>query len=184
MSRFFLALDIDSQDSDSIKNWCLNILAKQVIIKDFKAIPKNNYHITLAFLGNLTKQQYNLLVAQPSIIPQQGIAPIANKPNTRILTLDQLAWFKKPKVLYLTASNPPSWLTTLAQQLTNTAIKLGVTMDDRPYLPHVSVYRKANQLVIEPSKININIDIKSFSLYLSKSCANGVMYSAVKTWKI
>mgnify|MGYP001590513374 CR=1 FL=1 len=184
MSRFFLALDIGTQDRVRIKNWCLNTLAKQKIIKNFKAIPKNNYHITLAFLGSLTKQQYNFLVAQSSLISQQFIVPITNNSSDRVLTLDQLAWFKKPKVLYLTTCLPPRWLTTLAQHLTSTTIKLAIPMDDTPYIPHVSLYRKANQLVSEPSNINIRIHIKSFSLYLSKPSDDGVVYSAVKTWQI
>jgi len=96
--RLFFALDISKKDKDSIANW-----RDQTLKLPYKAITQDNFHITLAFLGNTTSEQQQHLTNQATKLAQQIVI---NAPN--ILQLNHTGLFKKPKVFYLGLSTCPS----------------------------------------------------------------------------
>lgn len=189
VTRLFFALDIETKDADIIEQWRNTHINNHAFINNFTAVPKANYHITLAFIGNVNNTLKIALVNEASIIANtlnhtSSTYKQAKQTKYPVLILDQLGLFKKPKVLYITTATIPTWLSKLAFDLVNSASQLGLIMENRPYLPHVTLYRKAKSLPSFNGSCNINIDIKSFSLYQSKSSTKGVIYSAINTWKI
>lgn len=187
MSRYFFALDICSNDKMNIEQW-RHILLKEHIagtkeqalfIAQLKTIPAENFHITLAFLGTLTSQQKHQLIERA----EQIATSVTPQLNELTLSLATLGLFKKPKVLYLSTSQP-QWLTSLAHQLSQAALTLGIFQEQRAYLTHVSLFRKAKALIFSDAKCQENIHIQSFSLYHSVSHEEGVQYLPVKTWQL
>ena len=172
MPRLFFALDINSQDKAKIAQWRSYYLSLP-----FKAINADNFHITLAFLGNIDAHQQQAL----TLAATQLSANISIKKNA--LLLDHCGLFKKPQVLYLGISQPPLWLTTLAKRLSQQAQHLNVFQEQRSYCPHLSLYRKAKYCA-DNINSTLTINIKSFSLYQSSSTHEGIRYQALQTWAL
>lgn len=177
--RLFFALDILPSDKILIANW-----RDLKLDLPFKAVAIDNFHITLAFLGHVTVQQQTQLTNKADEIAQH-IIPIftACSKKDKILLIEQIGLFKKPKVLYLGFKVCPNWLNQLAESLVEEAKLIGLFQEDRSYLPHLSIYRKANDIT-KGLQLNIPIEIKSFSLYHSSSTEHGVSYCPIKTWQL
>jgi len=171
--RLFFALDISKKDKDAIAHW-----RDQALKLPYKAIAQDNFHITLAFLGNTTSEQQQHLTNHATELAQQIVI---NAPN--ILQLNHTGLFKKPKVFYLGLSTCPNWLNELATDLSDAAIAEGLFQENRPYCPHLSLYRKATEQTKLPSLKRL-INVNSFSLYESISTDHGVSYCPIKSWQL
>ena len=184
MSRLFFALDITDTDKQKLANW-----RNQQLNLPFKAVASDNFHITLAFLGAVTKEQQKILKDNASQYCQKitqkmkaQLKPTAETIQSNTLSFDLCELFKKPKVIFLGITNSPQWLNLLAEQLSSCARNIGLFQENRPYCPHISLYRKANRVPLKPLMQNITIEIKSFSLYESISTQSGACYKPIKTW--
>lgn len=179
MTRLFYALDIETKDKQKIAQWRdenLPLLKKPAI--------ENNLHITLAFLGNISIQKKCVLEKNTkNLLTNLDFTRLLSNEASKNGTLEfnQLALFKKPKVLYLGMLNVPEWLTTLAGVLSEMAKEINIYQEERIYKPHVTLARKAN-FVPNINTFNLSVHVTSFSLYESKSTENGVEYFPLKTW--
>jgi RNA 2',3'-cyclic 3'-phosphodiesterase len=177
--RLFFALDLNQQDKQRIAQW-----RAQAIGAIFKAIPVDNFHLTLSFLGNVNTAQYHALVQ------------FANGLNTRLdgaaqaitLELDHCGLFRKPQVLYLAGHKLPERIAQLAEQLKQQALSLAIAQQQQPFLPHISLYRKANYRPDVKPVSNLSVSFSSFSLYQSISARDNatgqVQYRAIHTWPV
>jgi len=172
--RLFFALDLNQKDKDSISVWC-----QQYYQSNIKTIKSGNFHITLAFLGNVSINQEQILIKQATLLNQTLVLSSADKN----LFADQLGIFNKPQVAYLGFTSFPQQLCSLANSLSNQAKNVVLFQESRPYLPHISVFRKVKTFArIMPFQLNITI--KSFSLYHSTSINGQLTYLPIKTWLI
>jgi len=176
MKRTFFALDINTKDKNKIDHY-----RTQQLRLPFKAINKENFHITLSFLGFIDnyKQQQLSKFAHNIAMQLQDISPAC-------LLLDHYGLFKKPKVFYLGLQQQPDWLKFLAHALIDQAKNLNIEQENRLYCPHLSIYRKAtlNNLPHYVLTAALPITITSFSLYQSISTPVGVQYHPMKTWRL
>lgn len=175
MNRLFFALDISSTVKEHIAKW-----RESHVKLDAKPIKKENFHITLAFLGEVDLKQQAHLIENSHHYWQQHFYN-NNQPFT--LFIQHLDLFKKPQVLYLAFDSFPNRLIRLAEFLKKAAQQQGIEQEERSYLPHISIYRKAKVAPLEIA-LNLTLDCTSFSLYHSQSTANGVTYTPVKTWSL
>ncbi len=186
MSRYFFALDINEQDKTNIARWRTTAITTNLsnsLNSIPKTIPSENFHITLLFLGALSEQKKRNLMSQTTDIATKVSNKITSNDNSHCLHINELGLFKKPKVLYLTNKSIPNWLTELNKYLSEIAKRLTIPIENRPYLPHISLFRKA-KFLIPTKQADININIKSFSLYESSSLATGVKYIPLRTWQL
>ena len=175
MNRLFFALDISSTDKEHIAKW-----RESHVKLDAKPIKKENFHITLAFLGEVNlKQQAHLIESSHNYWQQH----FHNNNQCFKLIIQDLDLFRKPQVLYLGFESFPNRLIRLAEFLKQAAQQQGIKQEERPYLPHISIYRKAKIAPLEIA-LNLTLHCTSFSLYHSQSTANGVTYTPVKTWSL
>jgi len=175
MKRLFFALDISPSDKEKVHTW-----RKRQLNIQAKAVSQNNFHITLAFLGGVSEHLEKQIIksCEQTIKPN---LPLYSHPVT--LQFDRLNIFKKPQVLYLDCSNFPQPLINLANSLKQRAMSLNISQEDRPYRPHLTIYRKVKKLPdVLPPKLPLNIS--TFSLYHSQSTPNGIIYTAVNTWSL
>lgn len=103
-----------------------------------RALAPQHWHITLAFLGQVTDDQWQQLIQQ---IPTWE--PIA---LTHELTLDRLGYFRAAQVLWL-GMGPQTQsyheLQRAHQQLWQSLGKLGFKPVEQDYVPHMSLLRQA-----------------------------------------
>lgn len=183
MAKLFFALDLDNKAKNNIARWREKSITLAMEQGKFKLIPQQNFHITLCFLGEVTAVQSKILIQKAQQLAQKI------KLNKNSLLLSTVGLFKKPKVLYLAPSPHKNdltlkQLTNLANHLRCAALALDIYQEERPYLPHLSLFRKATFIpdLISPPASKLLID--SFSLYQSISTDSGVKYQAIKTWTL
>jgi RNA 2',3'-cyclic 3'-phosphodiesterase len=169
--RAFLGLSVDSQTATAIADW-----RKQALPDVAHSVATENFHITLAFLGQINLLQQQALEQLISTMPVcRGFS----------VTLNTLGHFPKAKVLWLGCSHVPQSLAKLAAQLATNAIRAGIPIAEQAYQPHLSLYRKCSMpltpsIPITPIKLGIN----NFHLFESVSSDSGVRYLIRRSWPL
>jgi len=169
MSRLFFAL-------------CPDVRVRAEIQAKVRAIPlvggrqvaEKNTHITLAFLGSVDEQTSAALIMAAADL---RIAPFS-------LRLDQIGWWSKPKIAWLAPSRYPAALPRLAAALGMIAQDCGLTPDERPFRPHLTLARKGRRpdanILLTPISWNIN----EFCLLESIPAEKGVEYKVKRSWPL
>ncbi|AMK77320.1 MULTISPECIES: RNA 2',3'-cyclic phosphodiesterase [Methylomonas] len=136
-----------------------------------KPVNPANLHVTLLFLGRISPEQQAVLTKEASQIP---VSPIT-------LTFDCLSFWKKPAVLCLTASQFDQNVSKLNEILATIAKQQGITVDDRPFTPHVTLLKKADSVIdIDFAPVLWRSD--GFCLVESRSIANNIEYRIIERW--
>jgi 2'-5' RNA ligase len=127
MKRLFFALWPDQQTRRSC----------QQLLDGIRAVAADNIHVTVLFLGHVNEvQQQAMLLAAGQI-----------KPESMRICFDRLAYWKKPTIVCLDSSEQTDRnLLSLVESLNFAASQNGIAVEQRPYVPHVSLLRKAKFL--------------------------------------
>lgn len=137
-----------------------------------KPVAAHNLHVTLVFLGSVDSQQ------------QRAITQEAGKLNVAAMSLkfDRLSYWRKPAIGCLTTSlRVDAAIVSLVEQLTAIAERNGITVDKRPFKPHVTLLRKLKApLQCEFAAIPWH----GYEFCLVESCASshGVLYQVIERW--
>lgn len=169
MSRHFFAFWPDEDTRDQ-----LAAVAEQLPPGTGRIVPRQNLHITLAFLGSLDRPVVKRL--------REGAAAIPARPFS--LQLDDMGWWRKPRVIWLTATEVPAALLELAAALNDLVVSQGIRPDSRPYRPHLTVARKAGKKPAEIAWQPIDWRIDSFCLVHSNTLPEGAVYDVIETWPL
>ncbi len=166
MKRLFLALWPSDQSRKQIVQ-----ISQSIKSEDLTLTRADNLHVTLVFLGNIDEKSELLLRKQLDHI---SIQPL-------VLCFNQLEFWRKPKILCLTAQQYDQQLILLVDALKRTAESCGLETDSRPYKPHITLARKARKLIkvnVEPLQWRAD----SYSLVESLSTINGIHYKVLQKW--
>jgi len=167
MKRLFLAL----WPNYAIRNQIDKII-QSINFAGLKKVKFNNLHVTLVFLGKVD--------ADTELIIRQRMGNIHTQDFT--IRFDQFAFWKKPKVLCLTAQQCDLQLFILVEAIKRELEQCGVVCEERPYKPHITLGRKvAEQLDIDISVIDWQAH--SFCLVESLSSIGGVQYKVLQRWE-
>jgi len=139
-----------------------------------KPVKASNLHMTLIFLGNVTKEKLNDFLYAANKVEAQTFELELNQPGS----------FRRPQVLWLGCSKTPDALPALVSQLGKELAHYGFNSDDKPYVPHVTLARKYKLQDLPDFSCRIQWPVKEFSLVESKSTANGVEYSVLQSWSL
>lgn len=166
MKRLFFALWPDQ----STRSVCLKA-QQALMIDDAKPVAADNFHVTLLFLGSVNDSQQTMIERAAS---QLSIGDVH-------LYFDKPVFWKKPAVGCLVASQFNHQLAQIAEHLRNIAITQDITIDQRPFTPHVTLFRKLKT----PIKQRFDgCDWHSTGFCLVESCTNkqGVEYRVIRQW--
>jgi 2'-5' RNA ligase len=169
--RAFFAIEPPAQTKLAIDSWREKALPTFV-----KSVPPANFHITLAFLGQVDDVQLESLKLQ-----SEALTSISGFQ----LSLDHLGYWPKPKALWLGCQRIAKQHAQLADQLTKFSLRSAIVMQKREYIPHLTLVRKCTDnppaALVEPA---FNFKVEEFHLFESISTANGVIYKRRHTWKL
>ncbi|HME39938.1 MAG TPA: RNA 2',3'-cyclic phosphodiesterase [Steroidobacteraceae bacterium] len=137
---------------------------------DARAVPRENYHLTLAFLGEVADSQLAVL---------QRIGRSAQAAGFTI-KLDAYEHWREPRVLVAAASETPAELTLLQARL-----QAQSRAQYRPPLrPHVTLARKVAQAPVPQAMSPLYWSARSFSLVCSETSGAHSVYTVVDTWPL
>lgn len=175
--RVFIALDIPSKTRDNLER-----SANQ--FKDLatggRFIPKDNYHLTLHFLGNV--EPNNLIYIQSAMDAVKELPA----PN---LSVSQFAVLRASNVVCAKFNKSKS-LTDLHEALADNLEKNGFNVERRAYRPHVTIIRNyAFSLPFSEVTKCVNVYNKPFCapeiiLYESVFQNDGVSYNPLYSVKL
>ncbi len=142
-----------------------------------------NIHLTLVFLGSVSKEQ--------SFCLEQAAAKI--QPPDFTLHIDRLGYWLRPKALWAGCIDVPDELRSLVKQLQENVGLCGpfqnMMQQEQAFVPHVTLARKVNavqgkQYCDQHQAINeIEWKVSHFSLMESVTYAEGPVYRELSRWK-
>ena len=171
--RLFLALwpddHIRRQFADLQKD-----LARNPGLKQARAVPVANLHITTHFLGAVTEEVHAQLEALLSEVRAQSCT----------LVIDRWGYFPRPKVFWLGASTTPEALSELVEQ-TRTCVQACLEdYQQRRFVPHLTLFRKARH----PREVEdfqpIEWRIDRYALVESVTHPEGPEYTVLREWAL
>jgi len=136
-----------------------------------RPVAKDRFHVTVAFLGELSRA--GLEVAR-------GVPPI--DVGAFDLAFDELGSFANGGVLWLGARSVPAALTELERRLWDDLQGQGFVREERTYRPHVTLARRARPVTAEVPPVAWHVS----ELALVESLPDGrnVYYEVLETWPL
>lgn len=165
MSRLFFALWPDETTRQSLAG------LSELLPSRGKPVAVENLHITLVFLGSANESQQAELIA--------GASRIDCEPFT--LSLDRLAWWRKPRIIQASPAETPEALQRLVGSLRQLAAELGFSVDQRPFEAHVTLARKVRLAKDLPQPAAVTWSVDNFCLVRSDTLPEGARYKV--TWR-
>ena len=164
--RVFFALWPDHRQRERLRD-TINAVARDV---EGRIVDRRNWHITLAFVGDI----------EESLIPQlqQRASSIQVEPFH--LSFDRLEFWARPRVACLVAATVPTELQQLVMSLHTIIQDVGVIPEDRTYRPHITVARNARAFTTERLAQRATSEWSEFTLMESISGPGGVSYVPLK----
>lgn len=141
---------------------------------DGKAVPAENFHMTLVFLG---------VVAEEALSLVKSIAASIQGESFRI-ELDRYGYWKEPQVLWCGASRICAAAAALAAQLRERLMDAGFRPDPKPFVPHVTLARKVHRTGALGGFGPLTWDAKEFALVRSVTGDTGSEYFPLATYAL
>ena len=135
-----------------------------------RGTPPGNLHITLAFLGPVTKADLERVIEVPPI----------RSPEFPI-ELDRLGYWRGSRVLWLGPTRQPAALLDLERRLWDALVAVGFERERRPYRAHVTLARKARP--VERAVNPVIWPVSELALVQARPGARHSVYEVLRVWK-
>lgn len=135
-------------------------------------VAHENLHMTLQFLGEVAVSQIDSIEARLACVTAYPFQ----------LTLDRWGQFTRPGILWVGADEPPAQLIDLQSDVASTLSQHNSTGKDKPYRPHVTLFRKVNQLPQVTAFEPIEWLVDRIVLVVSDTNPGGVKYRLLQEY--
>lgn len=168
--RIFFALWPDDELRTAIKKQVQHRIDKLPA----KRVPVHNWHITLAFLGNVSAETKDCVQQQAALVEADSFA----------LTLDQVGYFKRARVAWLGCSEVPQALNNLFDGLNEALQPCGYQSEHATLIPHMTLLRKANKKPRIDEFKAVDWPVNDFVLVESEITDRGSTYKVINRWNL
>lgn len=139
-----------------------------------RAVPARNIHLTLAFLGNVPARRIAELRALACGIRERAFG----------LIVDTLNYWRHNRIVWAGVSCCPEPLRALAAALNSRLKPAGFRMENREFVPHITLVRDARRDVPPEARCRIDWQIGEFALVQSVSRAGATVYEMIGSWTL
>ncbi|EMJ98000.1 RNA 2',3'-cyclic phosphodiesterase [Leptospira alstonii] len=175
--RTFLGISIPEEVKEQLTSICFGL-------PDVRWVPKENFHVTLVFLGEQSADRIDVLSDFCSRISFPEFD----------LSLKSVGTFgkqKSPSILFA-ALNPSPELLQLRKTLDSGTRRLGLSPDRQDYHPHLTIGRFKNSNGTRVSTYleefsdftSSNFRVSEFHIYSSKTFSDGPFYSIEESFSL
>ncbi len=169
--RLFIALWPDPE----LRRHIASLVSQQDVPATGRWTPIDNVHITLVFLGEVDEQARKCI--------NQAAGKIRG--HSFRLLLDRIGYWSRPQILWLAPTHVPAELQSLYENIKAGIGACGVSMDERPYKPHLTLARKIKR---PPPKFKFQPlpwHVTEYSLMESLPSPNGgINYQQLASWQL
>ena len=145
-------------------------------------VKKNQLHVTLRFLGELEDDL--------AAVVRESLGEISA--HQLSLRIKGVGTFGRPARVLWCGLEPPGEITALAKAIDENVLQAGLTADDKPFAPHLTIARFKNspppliKRFLEQNEAfeTPEFTIREFELYQSKLSSSGPEYSVLKTYPL
>ena len=137
-----------------------------------KPMPQGRIHLTLAFLGAISDSE-----REAAIDAANGI-----RGEPFEFSIDRTGSFRRARVAWAGIRQPSGTLLELQAMLAASLAGRGLRLDDRPYVPHVTLVRNAVRGIREASIAPIAWRVGAFTLVRSETGTG--RYIVERDWKL
>jgi 2'-5' RNA ligase len=142
-----------------------------------RAVPEENLHVTLAFLGQVPAARTTELAALAHRVGTNGA--LAGTPL--VLQFERLAYWHAPQIL-VALSTAGAAAAALAAALQREASAAGFLPDLKPFRAHVTVARKVTHAAASTPLPSVSWKCAEFVLVESRTIATGSVYSVLESY--
>ena len=172
--RLFFALELPGKLAMQIDDW-----RQRQLPPAGRPVPAANFHITLAFIGELSERRLEQLCLETDTLLKQHQF-VGDE-----LMLDQVGYWPKPGILWLGPKRWSASLNTLAGALATRGNAVGSKRKRGDYRPHLTLCRGCQDPPAAPAHMgNFGFSYSGFTLLESRSGRQGVSYSSVAEWQL
>ena len=168
--RAFLTIVPDAQTALAINRWCELCWPSLV-----RRIPVQNYHMTLAFLGDTDEAALRKL--------SESLEAFSH--NAFEVELNKVGYWSYTDVLFIGVDDIPESLQSLHDKCRQAANRIGARGAAKRYEPHITLARKLvtppPAPLIEPG---FTFAATSLQLWSSVRESHGARYSTVASWPL
>lgn len=139
-----------------------------------RAIARPNIHLTLFFVGDTPRE----------LIAGFEAAARGVRADPFALAIDRIGYFRHNRIAWAGASRCPPGLSALEAQIRAAIAPLGVRGEDRPYVPHVTLVRKAERKPVRSTLDACIWHVRELVLVESVAMAGRVRYEPLARWPL
>lgn len=137
-----------------------------------KRVPPQNLHATLAFLGNTSAEKLEAICSAAAKVAVPAFD----------LRIDRPGYWQHNTIAWAGCETVPEPLQRLADDLRAALVAAEVKFDAKPFVPHVTLLRKANRPQRFPPLVPISWRVEGFVLVRSDPQTDGTAYEVIGTW--
>ncbi|MEM9403105.1 MAG: RNA 2',3'-cyclic phosphodiesterase [Pseudomonadota bacterium] len=164
--KLFFSLWPDYRQRDRLRD----VIAPAVRLIDGRAIPRDNWHLTLLYVGEFPE------VAIPGLLQQAN----ALQSDSFRLRFDKVEFWARARVACLVPSTVPTELARLNQQLKNLLSDAGFLMEEQRFRPHITICRNARPFETQRLAQPLAVEWSSFELLESTRVRGETRYVPLK----
>lgn len=140
---------------------------------DARRVRCENYHITLAFAGEVSGAQ----LASLRTIGLLDVPPFT-------VRFDIYEHWQRSEVVVIAASECPSAMRDLHCKLRGELVNQNIASDPMPFRPHVTIARKAAQAPEQQEMSGFHWQVTAFQLVRSVRSDAGSVYTVLDRWSL
>jgi 2'-5' RNA ligase len=168
--RLFFGLDPLAGDKRAIDSW-----RQRVATADGRPVPPANFHLTLAFLGEVDERRLEALCDTVDELALPGAGE---------LRLDRVGYWPRPGILWIGPAAPQPALETLAGDLGRAGQAVGAGRERRRFVPHLTLYRGCRVPPPAPAEPpDLPFRYRGVTLFESRRGRDGIRYEPVAAWE-
>jgi RNA 2',3'-cyclic 3'-phosphodiesterase len=168
MLRLFFALWPDDAAAGALERLAVALQSRA----GGRAVPREKIHITLAFLGQVAADRADDLVQAAGSVDEAAFE----------LVLDKTGAFRRARVAWAGASDPPAALIAAQSRLQEGLLARGFALEERPFAPHVTLVRKTERALraepVEPIAWRVD------EMTLVRSDTGAGTYTVMARWPL